>query len=143
MDHTNNYYYFEALPMFQRTLRGSFSPQIDIALNETEIKTLLLVSNHQGRTMSFYSRITGVEKGSFTATTDKLEQKGLLHRMELPSDRRKKGLMLTQAGERTALLLKEQFRDHLQQRLGQLPRDVQEELLSALEVIEKLRKMLE
>jgi len=66
---------FRIFPFFTCTLIKDFNADVDMKLNHTEEKTLIAISQKKNKTMSFYSRMAGLEKGSFTATVDELRDK--------------------------------------------------------------------
>jgi DNA-binding MarR family transcriptional regulator len=79
-------------------LRGEFG------LNEAEVDTLVNLGAHpaQRDTMTALAASASFTSGGYTKIADRLEQRGLLNRVQAAKDRRVTYLQLTAAGARTA-----------------------------------------
>jgi DNA-binding MarR family transcriptional regulator len=96
------------------------SSSLNLGLNKTEERVLMMSRNHTGTTMQFLSREAGLEKGSLTAVIDSLEAKGLVARERDAKDRRSFIVRPTQAGERLAKEVDVLFIAHLTALLDKL-----------------------
>ena len=67
-------------------------------LTKNEIKTLMQIKFNSGQSLSYYSNRVGLQKGSFTSLSDKLEEKGLVEKNYLVGDKRKKVLIASDLG---------------------------------------------
>jgi len=99
------------------------SSLLELGLNKTEERVLMMSWNHTGETMQFLSRAAGLEKGSFTTVIDSLESKGLVIRERDENDKRSFNVRPTPAGERMAQQVDTLFVDHLRALLDKLPPD--------------------
>ena len=131
------------LPSFASLLFKGFHPNMWVALNHTEQKLLMLISNNEGKSMSEYSCMAGIKKSSFTMVTDKLVEKGLVKREWMPGDRRKTVLTLTDQGQEIKNTVHAQLSEQIDKRLSLLPEEDIRKLSDALttiqEVTDKLR----
>jgi len=126
------------LPSFAFLLYQGFHPDIWVALNQTEQKILMLISNNEGRSMSEYSCMAGIKKSSFTMVTDKLVEKGLVKRELMPGDRRKTILVLTGQGKEIKSAVHTQLSEHIDSRLGMLSNEEIQQLTDALTTIREM-----
>ena len=106
--------------------------KLDIPLNRTQRKVLIVIDRLPGVTMTQFSQMSGLEKGSFTAVADKLIAIGLVKRERDPADRRKIFLRLTPDGNGVARKLVRHAESHLERKLSRLDDSEREELLRAL-----------
>lgn len=116
---------------------GFESPAIDFSINRTQEKVLMIIKRNNISTMTEISKKIGMEKGSFTTTTDHLIEKGLVERKRLKSDRRKISLQLTDKGNEIAEKMIRGMELHLQKKLSCFDHEEKEEFVNALKVISK------
>lgn len=96
---------------------------LNLGLNKTEERVLMMSRNHTGTTMLFLSREAGLEKGSLTAVVNSLEAKGFVSRERDEKDRRSFIVRPTPAGERLANDVDRLFLAHLTGLLDRLTQD--------------------
>lgn len=93
----------------------NFEPEmINSNITKNEMKTLMQIKFNSGQSLSYYSNKIGLKKGSFTALTDSLEEKGLIIKSFLENDKRVKVIFPSTKGKK----LTEGFYDSLQDYLG-------------------------
>ena len=129
-------------PELMRALRCGFTPQIGVSLNHTEFRTLLELYFSPGMPMKHYAHAAGIEYGSFTYLTDKLEKKGLIRRCAA-KDKRCTTLCLTPEGKQSAKALRTQFDAHVATRLEALSAEERMALEAAVRTLEHTLEQLE
>ena len=87
--------------------------------------------------MTQISRMSGLEKGSFTAVADKLIAMGLVKRERDPEDRRKIMLRLTREGNSITRILIQNAETHLERKLSKLDETESRELMDAFGVLSR------
>lgn len=106
-----------------------------LPINRTQTKVLMFIKHHQMNTMSQISKITGLEKGSFTTAADHLIKLGLIQRIRSETDKRVVSLELTQKGH----ILTEEMILHadiyIEQILNRLDTKEKEKFIDALDVM--------
>lgn len=126
------------MPMLMKSIFHGFdSSIINLPINKTQQKVLMIIKKHNISTMTEISKKIGMEKGSFTTTTDHLIEKGLVERKRLKSDRRKISLELTHKGNEIAEEMIKTMEVHLQKKLSCFDHEEKEEFINALKVISK------
>lgn len=130
------------LPRLMKVLTGDFIPQSNYKLKKTESKTLMEMRCEEGKSMSYYCEKVDLENGSFTYLADKLEKKGLIKRVFVEGDRRKKVLMLTDEGHKVTEDTHNQFERHLATKLQVLEEEELDKLLNAIEILEGIKHSL-
>jgi DNA-binding MarR family transcriptional regulator len=116
--------------------------ELDIPLNRTQRKVVIVIDRLPGVTMTQFSQMSGLEKGSFTAVADKLIDMGLAKRVRDPKDRRKIILRLTPKGNVVARKLIRYAESHLERKLSRLSDPERRELLDALAVLPRFAERL-
>ncbi len=131
---------FDTLHFFIKKLAEGFRPSADIYLKKSEGRTLLQIKMNEGKPMKYYCEKMDMENGSFTYLADKLEEKGCIKRVTLKSDRRVKGLYLTEEGHRISAEVDQQFERHIESKLENLSK---EDLVVLDSFLEKLPPMID
>ncbi|HHW73991.1 MAG TPA: MarR family transcriptional regulator [Firmicutes bacterium] len=131
------------LPMFMKTLLEGSAFGAEAGLNSSEKRTLIYIYKHEGSTMSEYSKKVGLERGSFTAVADSLEEKGLIGRVSGSDDRRICALVLTGEGKKIAREIDADFKRHLTAKLASLTSEELNNLRKALETIATTIKIIQ
>jgi len=116
--------------------------ELDIPVNRTQRKVLIVIDRLPGVTMTQISQMSGLEKGSFTAVADKLIAMGLVTRERDPKDRRKIMLRLTREGNAITRKLIQNAEAHLEQKLSKLGNPERRELMDAFGVLSRYSKKL-
>lgn len=88
----------EGIAELVRFFNFEFEEIDDFELTKNEIKTLMQLKFKSGQSLSYYSNKVGLKKGSFTALSDKLEEKGLIRKSYLENDKRKKVVVASKKG---------------------------------------------
>ena len=117
-------------------------PDIDVPLKATQAKVLLLIETLQGGTMTQFSHMAGLKKGSFTSVADSLIEAGYVERGSDPKDRRKVILRLTPAGKNVARQLTARLERHLNRKLSRLNTAERRELMELFAVISRFADKL-
>ncbi|MBP2656639.1 MAG: MarR family transcriptional regulator [Firmicutes bacterium] len=68
-------------------------------LYQSEIHTVMAIWNHKAVNASELAKIMGVTKGAITQVVDKLIQKGLVEKYNLPGNKKEVYFRLTEAGQ--------------------------------------------
>ena len=109
----------------------------DLGLTPNDARALSTLALEEGRTMRSLAKEWGCDASNATWIVDRLEKRGLAERRSLPSDRRVKLVVLTEAGE--------EMRTDLIARMNQPPealRKLQQDDLEALaEAVAKLPEL--
>jgi DNA-binding MarR family transcriptional regulator len=129
-------------PVFNTLLSGGFNADIDVNLKKAESRTLMQIRYTEGRPMSFYCSKVNLEHGSFTYLADKLETKGLINRVSVVGDRRKKILMLTDKGRTLSDTIHKQLTKHMTDVVNILDEEEINELYQVVDTLERLRVSL-
>lgn len=134
----------QILPEFLKTLSKGFShtEYKGIKLKKTEFHTLYEMRYYEGRPMSYYCEKVDLENGSFTYLADKLEKKGLIKRVFVEGDRRKKVLMLTDIGKELTELECKNFDEHIAEKLKRLEKREIDAMFQAIKVLEDVKQRL-
>ncbi len=137
--------FISAIPALMHALFHDIdTAELDLPVNWTQRRVLIVIERLPGVTMTQISRMSGLEKGSFTAVADKLIAMGLVKRERDPSDRRKIILRLTREGDEVTRKLIQNAESHLERKLSRLDDSERRELMDAFAVLsryaEKLKK---
>ena len=91
------YHIRRAWGVIQADLAAALAP---MKLRMITFSTLVLVVDNPGLSQSRAARAIAVERSNFVGLVDELEQRGLINRDRMPSDRRSYGLWPTDKGRR-------------------------------------------
>ncbi len=131
------------VPSLMHALFHDFDgPGLDLPINHTQGKVLMIVEKLQGATMTQLSHMAGLEKGSFTAVADKLIATGFVERGRDPRDRRKIILRLTEEGRSVAQRIIQRVESHIDKKISLLNQDQRTEFVDALEVLSRYAEIL-
>lgn len=131
------------LPSLMHALFHDFEGTgMDLPINRTQAKVLMIVEKLQGATMTHLSHMAGLEKGSFTAVADRLIAIGFVERGRDPKDRRKIILQLTEEGRSVAHKIIAKVEAHIDKKVSQLNKTQRLELVHALEVMSQSAEIL-
>lgn len=123
----------------KQALFGTFdTSSMNLGLNKTEERVLMMAWHKGGASMTFLSREAGLEKGSLTAVVDSLEAAGLVTRERDGRDSRSFIVTATPQGARLAERIEELFREHLDRLLGKLSKEDRIEFINAAETFARL-----
>ena len=103
--------------LFQDFIRALSS----IDIRPAQYSVLVVVSANPGLSQSELAETLGIERARLVRLLDKLEKRGLLHRLAVPRDRRAHALQLTAEGQKTlrrARALANTHEARLAERLG-------------------------
>lgn len=133
------------LPQFiQKVLYGHDISHLNLAINTTQTRILMFVSDHPGRSMSEISFLIGLEKSSFTRSVDHLLKLGFLTKQYPEHDRRKVTLALTKKGERAAERIRDDFDAYFESIISHFSerekREFRETLSSLARFIDRIAK---
>lgn len=99
-----------------KLLRRGFRPQVSCPIKKAEAITLIEIKKKPLLSMNHYMKVVDKECGSFTYIANKLEQKGLILRVQETHDQRISRLDLTSKGRAVTDELEHQFIAHLNKR---------------------------
>lgn len=116
--------------------------ELNIPVNRTQRKVLIVIDRLPAVTMTQISRLSGLEKGSFTAVADKLIAMGLVKRERDPGDRRKILLRPTREGAAITRMLIQNAEIHLEKKLSRLDESERRDLMEAFSVLSGLVEKL-
>jgi DNA-binding MarR family transcriptional regulator/ribosomal protein S18 acetylase RimI-like enzyme len=104
----------------------------------TESRILYEIANRDQVIAADLSKDLGLDPGYLSRILDRLEQKGLIRKEQVPSDGRQRLLRLTPDGEAAASLLDQRSREEIGEMLGNLSEQDQNRLIQAMNTIEQL-----
>jgi len=84
--------------MFQKQFRGAASKLSEIGLTPGHLKVLMLLSSGEAMPMGSLAQGLACDASTMTWLVDRLEERGLVERKMLASDRRVKTVVLTSRG---------------------------------------------
>lgn len=125
-------------PKFIHYMLGTFKPHLNTAIKKNEIKTLFELSIHPDMPMKHYVDTVDMESGSFTYLADKLQEKGLIKRVQSKEDKRKTVLSLTEEGELLTEDMKTQFNAHISDLISVLETEDLKTLSDAIGSLEQI-----
>ena len=123
------------LPRLDKLVGQGFEPNIGVPMNKRLSSILRVINNEPNKELAYYAKAVGLETGSFTYAADCLEQNGLVERIPLESDKRKKTLQVTTKGEEAILKLTEQLDAHFKQKFSKLTDEELEKFFEALDYL--------
>ena len=98
-----------------------FEPEmVNSKITKNEMKTLMQIKFRSGQSLSYYSNKIGLKKGSFTALTDSLEEKGLIIKSFLENDKRVKVIFPSTKGKKQTEVFYNSLQDYLGMKLSNL-----------------------
>jgi Transcriptional regulators len=103
-----------------------------------ESRILYEIANRDHVIAADLSKELGLDPGYLSRILDRLEQKGLIQKVQSPSDGRQRLLRLTPDGEAAASLLDQRSREEIGEMLGNLSEHDQNRLIQAMNTIEQL-----
>jgi Transcriptional regulators len=104
----------------------------------TESRILYEIANRDHVIAADLSKELGLDPGYLSRMLDRLEQQGLIQKVQSPSDGRQRLLRLTPDGEEAASLLDRRSREEIGEMLGNLSEQDQNRLMQAMHTIEQL-----
>lgn len=131
------------MPRLLHYLTFGFKPEFDIPIKKNELKTLFELSLHPDMPMKHYVEAVDLESGSFTYLTDKLEQKGLVKRVQSKKDKRVTVLSLTDNGREITEEMHDKFDIHLMELIKILDKEDLDNLNHAAMLLESVLRKFE
>lgn len=128
-----------ALARIARSLRASDAAS---GLTPTQVSLLGAVVKHGPIGLSELARVEGLNPTMLSRAVGRLEEEGLLHREQVPGDRRAASVAATPAGRRLLRRLRAERSDVLRAQLARLEEDERTRLLDALPALEALARRL-
>jgi DNA-binding MarR family transcriptional regulator len=129
----------DKIAVFPQFMRKVFyehdTSELNLDINRTQINILMIINESTEKSMSEISRITGLEKSSFTRSVDYLVKSGLISRNSQKNDRRIITLSLTKKGVRTASLIRKDFDCYLESLIAGFSDNEKKEFLKSLDVV--------
>jgi len=104
----------------------------------TESRIIYEIANRDHVIAADLSKELGLDPGYLSRILDRLEQQGLIQKVQSPSDGRQRLLRLTPDGEEAASLLDRRSREEIGEMLGNLSEQDQNRLMQAMHTIEQL-----
>lgn len=124
------------LPQFVRMVLREFEiSDMDYEINKTQINILMSVDENGDLSMSEISRITGLEKSSFTRSVDFLERKDFLERVFPDHDRRKVMLALTPKGVKAVTHIRKELDEYMRSLLSEFSEKEKSDFFGSLDVL--------
>jgi MarR family transcriptional regulator, organic hydroperoxide resistance regulator len=88
--------------------------KLNLGINKTQIKILMVISENPDKSMSEISEIAGIEKSAFSHSVNQLVDDGFITRKYPETNRRMIILSLTVKGRQAAVLIKDDLDAYLQ-----------------------------
>ncbi|HEY7349514.1 MAG TPA: bifunctional helix-turn-helix transcriptional regulator/GNAT family N-acetyltransferase [Ktedonobacterales bacterium] len=104
----------------------------------TEARIIFELAQRQGLTASDLGRELGLDAGYLSRLLSRLEQQGLLEKVRSETDGRQRLLSLTTQGQQAFALLDQRSRDEIAEMLNDLSEEDQQQLLKAMDTIERV-----
>lgn len=104
----------------------------------TEARIIYELAQHDNLTASDLGHELGLDAGYLSRILARLEQQGLLEKVRPESDGRQRLLLLTPAGREAFALLDRRSRDEVGEMLADLTEEDQQQLLKAMQTIERV-----
>jgi DNA-binding MarR family transcriptional regulator len=124
-------------PFLKKVLYDHDISKLKLDINKTQTNILMLVYEHSEKSMSEISLMTGLEKSSFTRSTDYLVKNGFITRNSPVNDRRKVRLSLTNKGIKAAKLIKNDFNIYLDSLISDFSEKEKKEFFKSLSTTSK------
>ena len=115
----------------------------NLPLNNTQIMTLMVLSDEEPVCMNQLGKLIGMDKGSFTQVIDKLVKKHYTKRERDPEDRRSVKVMLTEKGLEFTDRIKKQTYEELKNIFSVLEKDELDLFIESFKNIDKIIKKIE
>ena len=115
----------------------------DLPLNNTQVITLMVLSEEGPVCMNKLGRLIGMDKGSFTQVIDKLVKTGYADRKRDTEDRRSVKVMLTKKGTDFTVYIQKHTYDEISKVLDVLDDDEISIFIDSLKNIEKILNKIE
>ncbi|HOP64727.1 MAG TPA: MarR family transcriptional regulator [Spirochaetota bacterium] len=118
--------------------------ELNLGINRTQTKILMLINDNNEKSMSEISSMTGLEKSSFTRSIDYLVDNRFVEKNFTESDRRIIKLSLTKKGIKAANLIKNDFDSYLDSLISDFSEEEKKDFFNSLNTVsEYLNKLLE
>ena len=104
----------------------------------TEARIIYEIANRDHAIASDLSKELGLDPGYLSRILDRMEQQGLIHKVQSPSDGRQRLLRLTPEGEKAFSLLDHRSKEEIAAMLKPLSEHDQNRLVQAMNTIEQL-----
>ncbi len=128
--------------VMRKMMHGFRSSQLDIILNQTQGRALLLLYDKGETTMTDLHRAIGLEKGSLTSVIDQLIKKELVERKRDAGDRRKVNISLTKMGQDKAEILRMEIAGYIKHNLERLQVEDRRQFYRAIEALIDISRKL-
>ncbi len=126
----NRFYTRQTGLLDEALLKSSFSL--------TEARVLYELANREGMVASDLVRDLALDPGYLSRLLKKFEERGLVERAAMEADSRRSEITLTLAGRQAFAPLNEGSNDQVQALLDRLPRNDQDRLVKAMQVVRRL-----
>lgn len=134
MDYKHMIDNFAYIAMFWRQMFcGYDASHLNLPINKTQEKVLTFIKHNPDKNMSEISRISGLEKGSFTTLIDNLIGMGLVTRKRSDTDRRVIYLSLTEEGSHLVDRIIKSLDEYLDHKFSALSTSEKDEFFAALD----------
>ena len=125
-----------------KMMQGFQSSQMEMNLNRTQGRTLLILYDKGETTMTALHQAIGLEKGSLTTVIDQLIEKALVERKRDVKDRRKVNISLTATGREKVGTLRIEIASYIKNKLEGLPVKDRERFYRAVEALTDISRKL-
>ena len=128
---------FDLMPKLENAFFSNYfkEHELDIDINKTHIRTIMMLLFEGDVPMSFVSQKLGLEKGSFTPVAKKLIDIGFIRKVKSEEDRRISLLSLTDDGHAFATRLRDGHHKFMLNEIEKLSIDDQVQFENALDTI--------
>lgn len=135
--------FFQVPHRFIHILMSDYTVPAEFGLNQSDIRTLMMLRNQGLVSMKELGNWVGMAKGSFTQVVDKLVRTGLAERSSNPRDRRMVMVSITSRGKRMTTVLDRDLRVYLEEKFKILETEEQKDLERALDILSNITFILE
>ncbi|MBF9015424.1 MULTISPECIES: MarR family winged helix-turn-helix transcriptional regulator [unclassified Oceanispirochaeta] len=136
--------YFSVLPRLIRMLMDGKTPQRNKnGINLTQEKTIMMVSDHEGNTLSSLSRYSELDKGALSRVLKTLEKQSLIRQERDTHDRRSFHILLTEEGQVLTDDIRRKMSGNISRMMAPLTTEQKEKMTRALVDLLEITEALE
>ena len=123
----------DVVPLLMATIRVESRDLLPPGLTPPQFRALAFIDRHDGMSLSAVSEVLGLTLSSVSKLMEGLVAAGYVRQEVCPQDRRRAQLHSTARGRSTMLRARKTISGQLAQRLGELPAQAVEEIMSGLQ----------
>lgn len=136
--------YFSVLPRLIHIILDGMTPQRNKdGINLTQEKTIMMISDHEGNTLSNLSRYSELDKGALSRVLKTLEEQSLIRQDRDTHDRRSFHIFLTEEGQTLTADIRTKMSENISRVMAPLTAKQKEKMTRALVDLLEITEALE